>query len=174
MNAIFSAEDVEHGTQPDCERSPNEGTQHAHVQREQFAFSYLPRKVADIFEETLRCYTADLFNAFALMCRRTVTASQVALHDTDGQHSRDAVEEILRIGQVDDNTAATLEAVLFADEPDIPNIDAAVAGVLLEVLKDVLYQSHVRAARFAAAMKVRRFFAEEHHALTGERRRRGG
>ena len=35
------------------------------------------------------------------------------------------------------------------------------AGVLLELLKDLLYQAYVRKGKLQQAMMVRRFFAEE-------------
>jgi hypothetical protein len=40
-------------------------------------------------------------------------------------------------------------------------IDAFQAGVLLEVLKDLLYQAYVRRGRLQQAMMVRRYFAED-------------
>src|SRR5262245_22151135 len=40
-------------------------------QREKFSFTYLPEEVETLFKEALGCYTANCFNAFASMCRRT-------------------------------------------------------------------------------------------------------
>ena len=142
--------------------------------REHFAFSYLPEDVRLYFDEALQCYSADIFNAFATMCRRTVAASMAALDDARGEQWRSAFDEIARIGQIDEASAATMERVLFGDDSELPLIDAGQAAVLLEIVKDVLYQCHVRAARFRAAMKVRRFFAEEQSGkLTRLRRPRG-
>lgn len=142
--------------------------------REHFAFSYLPEAVRLVFDEALQCYSADIFNAFASMCRRTVGASAAALDDRNRERWHAAFDEIVRIGELDDATSGTLEQLLFSADDDIPTLDAGQAAVLLEIMKDVLYQSHVRAARFRAAMKVRRFFAEEQSSkLTTLRQPRG-
>ncbi|HMB73880.1 MAG TPA: hypothetical protein VKQ06_09935 [Gammaproteobacteria bacterium] len=142
--------------------------------REHFAFSYLPEDVRVYFDEALQCYAADIFNAFAAMCRLTVAASMDALDDRQQTLWRSAFDEIVHIGQIDDATAATMERLLFSGDAVAPLIDAGQAAVLLEIVKDILYQVHVRAARFRAAMKVRRFFAEEQSGkLTTLRRPRG-
>ena len=55
------------------------------------------------------------------------------------------------------------------DEPgrgNLPAIDAIQAGVLLEVLKDLLYQAYVRRGRLQQAMMVRRYFAEDSSNVT--------
>lgn len=149
------------------------------LQREQFPFAWLPEDVRRAFEEALRCYSADLFNAFGLMCRQTATRSTWALQhdpirkDDKAGHWRDAVEEIVRIGDIDSATAQLIDRLLFGEEADIPIVDATLAAVLLEVVKDVLYQNHVRAAKFHAAMRMRRYFAQEHTEPVSLRRARG-
>jgi predicted RNA-binding Zn-ribbon protein involved in translation (DUF1610 family) len=142
--------------------------------KERFPFAYLPDDVRRLFTEALTCYTADVHNAFASMCRRTVAASQYALGDLEQTQWRNAFEDIVRIADIDETTAATLEQVLFDRTPAIPEIDAGQAAVLIEIMKDILYQCHVRAAKFRAAMKMRRYFAEESRSkVTSIRRPRG-
>jgi hypothetical protein len=51
--------------------------------------------------------------------------------------------------------------VLFGDEPEPPTITPDEAAVLVELLKDLFYQSYVRTAKLRAAMRMRRFFASE-------------
>ena len=141
--------------------------------REHFAFTYLPESVAAVFEEALQCYAAEIFNAFASMCRRTAAASIDALDDVQHEIWNAAFEEIVQLGDVDSATTAVMENVLFGQDDTAPWIDAGQAAVLLEIMKDVLYQCHVRGARFRAAMKVRRFLAEEHSVPHSLRRPRG-
>jgi hypothetical protein len=43
----------------------------------------------------------------------------------------------------------------------MPEIGAYEAGVLLELVKDMLYEAYVRKGKLQQAMMVRRFFAEE-------------
>ena len=45
--------------------------------------------------------------------------------------------------------------------PDLPSLDDQQAGVLVEVVKDLLYQVYVRKGRLQQAMMMRRFFADE-------------
>lgn len=172
MNAIFSAGRFGRDAETEYERAANDAGASTRLQRDAFASAYLPRAVSELFDEALRCYSADLFNAFALTCRQTLIASRIASGDADGEHARCAVREIVRLGRVEDEFAASIDRLLFGAEADIPAVDAALAGVLLEVIKDVLYESHIRAARFTAALKVRRFFADAQHE-PHERRRRG-
>ena len=141
---------------------------------EQFPFNYLPEQVRATFEEALQCYSADLFNAFGLMCRHIVAVSEEPHDDSNREKMHAAVSEIMAIGEVDESAVQTIQQWLFGEESEISSIDPSTAAILLEVMKDVLYQRHVRGARFRAAMRVRRFFAEEHTTkLTTLRRQRG-
>ena len=60
--------------------------------------------------------------------------------------------------------------VLFDfDEPgrgNLPVLENFGAGVLLEVLKDLLYQAYVRRGRLQQSMMVRRYFAEDSSNVT--------
>jgi len=128
---------------------------------QRFPYSYLPPAVERMFREALKCYSADCFNAFASMCRRTV---QTAVADT-GSNARlqwfELYKEVVRIGGVDEPTAQILETVLFGTDGPVPEIGADHAAVLIEMIKDMAYQSYVRTAKLRAAMKMRRYFAEE-------------
>ncbi len=111
--------------------------------RERFQYAYLPDTVEQLLRETLDCYSLGALNAFATMCRRT---TQTALRTLDGAAKsrwQDTLQEVLRVCDVDRVTTDT------------------VAAVLVEVLKDLFYQSYVRAAKLRAALRVRRFFAGE-------------
>ncbi len=131
--------------------------------KERFAFSYLPKDTEILFREALSCYSSNNFNAFASMCRRSATSAYVALGE--GGRLR-AFEEIViaqDIAGIDDDTFAPIKTVLFdADtEDDLPMLTHAQAGILLEVLKDMLYQCFVRRGKLTRALKVRRFFVQE-------------
>jgi hypothetical protein len=55
--------------------------------------------------------------------------------------------------------------VLFGSDadawPSMPDIGDYEAGVLLELMKDVLYEIYVRKGKLQQSMMVRRFFSEE-------------
>ena len=133
--------------------------------REKFNFTYLPEESEKLFREALGCYSAGHFNAFASMCRRT---AQTVFHDL-GDNGRlrifEQVREARELAEIDQDTFAIVKKVLFGADtdpsPQLPELGASEAGVLLELVKDMLYEAYVRKGKLQQAMMVRRFFAEE-------------
>jgi hypothetical protein len=131
--------------------------------KERFPFSYLPKHTEVMFREALVCYSNNSFNAFASMCRRAAKSSYAALGE--GGKLR-AFEEVLvaqDIAGIDDETFAPIKSVLFGtgQQEDLPLLNRAQAGILLEVLKDMFYQCFVRHGKLTRAIKVRQFFVSE-------------
>jgi hypothetical protein len=85
---------------------------------------------------------------------------------------QEAVAEVLRIGEVDAAMAQTIDTVLFAEHGEPPTIGADEAAILIEIVKDLFYQSYVRTAKLRAALKMRRFFASESKVTPIDRGRR--
>jgi len=133
--------------------------------REKFNFTYLPEDCEKVFREALGCYSSGHFNAFASMCRRT---AQAMIHDL-GENGRmrifNQLAEAREMAEIDAETFGVVKKVLFGSDadawPSMPEIGAYEAGVLLELVKDMLYQAYVRKGKLQQAMMVRRFFAEE-------------
>jgi hypothetical protein len=130
--------------------------------QQRFPYSYLPPAVERIFNEALQCYAADCHNAFASMCRRTIQTAVVDLGANARLQWFELYKEVVTIAEVDEATAQALETVLFSTDGPVPEIGADHAAVLVEMIKDMVYQSYVRTAKLRAAMKMRRYFAEEH------------
>lgn len=69
------------------------------------------------------------------------------------------------MAELDGETFAVIKRVLFDNDQDpgstLPTLDPYQAGLLLEVMKDLLHQSYVRKGRFQQAMMVRRYFLSE-------------
>jgi hypothetical protein len=69
------------------------------------------------------------------------------------------------MAQVHAGSFALIKRVIFGTDadapPSMPALDDDQAGLLLEVMKDLLYQSYVRKGRLQQAMVVRRFFSDE-------------
>jgi hypothetical protein len=69
------------------------------------------------------------------------------------------------MADIDEDTFALVTRIIFGggSQPllDLPVINTYQAAVLLEVMKDFLYQAYVRKGRLQQAMKVRRFFVQE-------------
>jgi hypothetical protein len=133
--------------------------------REKFNFTYLPEDVEPLFREALGCYSAGYFNAFASMCRRTAQTVYRDLGENGRLRLFEQVREARELAEVDLQTFAAIKKVLFGSEsdpaPGLPELAAAEAGILLELLKDMLYEAYVRKGKLQQAMMVRRFFAEE-------------
>ncbi len=131
--------------------------------KERFPFSYLPRHTEVLFREALSCYSHNLFNAFASMCRRTAVSAFETLGKDGKLKAFDEVMEAQRIAEIDDDSFEPIKKVLFAasSEEELPSLNRAQAGVLLEVMKDMFYQCFVRRGKLTRAIKVRRFFVQE-------------
>lgn len=133
--------------------------------KEKFNFGYLPEDAEALFREALGCFTAGCYNAFASMCRRTAQAVFSDLGDNGKLRMFDQLNDVREMAELDQDTFNVIRKVLFGTDaeprPNIPAVDAYVSGVLLEVVKDLLYQSYVRKGRLQQAMTVRRYFADE-------------
>ncbi len=134
--------------------------------KERFAFSYLPKHTEVLFREALACYSANSFNAFASMCRRSAMSAFAELGEGGKLRAFEEVMIAQDIAGIDDNTFGPIKGVLFdsGKEEDLPLLNHAQAGILLEVLKDMFYQCFVRRGKLTRAIKVRRFFVQEGNA----------
>jgi len=131
--------------------------------KEKFSFSYLPKHTEVLFREALSCYSNNNFNAFASMCRRASTSAFDALGEGGKLRAFEEVMVAQDIAGIDDESFAPIKSVLFGSgqHEDLPLLNRAQAGILLEVLKDMFYQCFVRHGKLARAIKVRRFFVSE-------------
>ncbi len=128
--------------------------------RERFQYSYLPEKVERLLRESLECYTAGCYDAFASMCRRTMLAALATADTNAPRRWQELVRDVLLMGEIDAASARTIEGVLFgAGEP--PEVTPDQSAILIEVVKDLFFQNYVRTAKLRAALKMRRFFAGE-------------
>ncbi len=132
--------------------------------RENFPLTYLPEESEILFKEALNCYAASCFNAFGSMTRRTAQS----LFRELGEHGKleifDTLEQIRSLVELDDETFGAIRTILFGSDNDPwqqqPHIDAERAGILLEVMRDLLYQTFVRKARLVQAMTFRKFVVQ--------------
>ena len=131
--------------------------------KERFSFSYLPKHTEVLFREALSCYSNNNFNAFASMCRRASISAFDALGEGGKLRAFEEVMVAQDISGIDDDSFAPIKSVLFGSgqHEDLPLLNRAQAGILLEVLKDMFYQCFVRHGKLAKAIKVRRFFVSE-------------
>ena len=143
------------------------GNQFSEVERprEKFSYTYLPEEVDVLFRETLSCYSNASYNAFASMCRRTMQAAFAELGETGKLRVFDQLNDVRVMADLDAATFIDMKRVIFGSDndpyPDLPTLDDQQAGMLVEIVKDLLYQVYVRKGRLQQAMMMRRFFADE-------------
>jgi len=133
---------------------------------EKFAYTYLSEECEALFREALTCYTHGAFNAFASLCRRVAQAAFRDLGEAGKLKIYDQLTEIRDMAELDHDTFNLLKKIVFGNDadpyPHMPLLDARYAAVLLETMKDLLYQAYVRRGKLQQAMMVRRFFVDEH------------
>lgn len=131
--------------------------------KERFQYSYLPKHTEVLFREALACYSNNNFNAFASMCRRAASSSFTAMGESGKLRAFDEVMVAQDIAEISDDNFEPIKQIIFdsSQEDDLPLLNRAQAGVLLEVLKDMFYQCFVRRGKLSRAIKVRRFFVQE-------------
>jgi hypothetical protein len=133
--------------------------------REKFNLTHLPEEAETLFREALACFSTGCYIAFAAMCRRTAQSVFTDLGENGKLELYDQLNDVRRLAEIEDRTFAVVKQVIFGSDgdpkPNLPRLDNYQAGVLLEVMKDLLYQAYVRRGRLQQAMMVRRYFAEE-------------
>jgi len=133
--------------------------------REKFNFTYLPEASEKLFREALACYSGGQFNAFASMCRRTTQALIRDLGENGRLRIFNQLAEAREMAEIDAETFATVKKIMFGSDadawPSTPEIGAYEAAVLLELVKDVLYEAYVRKGKLQQSMMMRRHFAED-------------
>jgi hypothetical protein len=102
------------------------------------------------------------------MCRRTAGVAFANLGHSTKLRLFDSLSDVREMAEIDEETFALVMRVIFAGHADpqldLPLVNTYQAAVLLEVMKDFLYQAYVRKGRLQHAMKVRKFFVDEHAA----------
>jgi hypothetical protein len=133
--------------------------------REKFTFTHLPAQVEQLFRESLLCYSSGAYNAFASMCRRTARAVFTDLGEAGKLRMFDQLNDVRTLVGIDPTTFQLLKAVIFGtpadSRPEPPPLDASNSAVVLEVMKDLLYEAYVRRGRLQQALLMRKFLADE-------------
>ena len=125
-----------------------------------YDYSYLPESVAEDFKEALTCFSNSCYNAFGAMCRRCVQSISTELGAKGKDKVQKQLEELKHIVPIDDNTYEILEQTIIAGHdgahPHLPKLSPERAKILLELIKDVLYQLFVRKAKIQETTELRK------------------
>ena len=125
--------------------------------------SYLPAAVKKPYVDALGCYQHELLQPFAIMCKQTMQAIIKDLGDGGKMRVFNHMEELRNIFDIEARTFDTISDTLFDNKHSLvskPVFGRTDAAVLLEAIKDLLYQLYVREARLQRAIGMRRFFAQ--------------
>jgi uncharacterized protein DUF4145 len=127
---------------------------------EPFEIQYLAGAVLADFNEALVCYANSCWNAFAAMCRRCIQ-SVCESFGADGSTKVQAqLKDLADMGVADQETFAQLHQIMLIGHdgahPHLPALSPARAAVLLQLMKDVLYQLYVRPAKIREANELRK------------------
>ena len=132
---------------------------------ERFNFAHLPENVAAAFQDTLGCHKNGLMHAYLAMCRLTMQAVFDDLGDGARLRIFDQVDEIIELAEADERVARIVRRTLFdSDGKELQfrsDIDRETTGILLEIMKEILYQTYTRKALLQQKLKMRRFFASQ-------------
>lgn len=127
---------------------------------ETFEYQYLPTLVAEDFKEALTCYSNSCYNAFAAMCRRCLQSAFTELGATGKDKVLQQLKEMQETTSLDDDTFAMLQQIVVSGHdgahPHLPKLSPERAAILLELMKDVLYQLFIRKSKIQEAIALRK------------------
>lgn len=128
--------------------------------KETFELGYLPNEVANDFRESLTCYSSGCFNAFAAMSRRCVQSISAELGAKGKDKVLNQLQDLKEMAEIDEETFGVLKQIIIdghdGAHPHLPTVNGERAAVLLELMKDVLYQIYVRRGKLQEAMQMRK------------------
>jgi hypothetical protein len=128
--------------------------------RVNFEYEYVESPVKEDLKEALLCYSNKAYNAFAAMCRRTVQSAAASLGSAGNDKVQRQLLDLKEMAAIDDETFNVLKQIMIdghdGAHPHLPSLSSQRADVLLELIKDVIYQLFVRKAKIAKAAELRR------------------
>jgi len=126
---------------------------------ETFDFEYLSGDVKEDFQEALKCYSNNCYNAFAAMCRRTIQSLAKELGAEGKDKISNQLKNLKMIIEIDEETFKILEQIAVAGHdgahPHLPKLSSERATILLELMKDVLYQLYIRKIKIKDSINLR-------------------
>jgi len=127
--------------------------------KEDFEFSYIPEPVRQDFKEALDCYSIGAYNGFAAMCRRTIQASATIIGAKGKDKVSQQLNDLKEMSDIEEDDFEVLKQIMLdghdGAHPHLPSITIERANILLELIKDIMYQLFVRKAKLAQANKLR-------------------
>ena len=128
--------------------------------REHFELNYLPNQVKEDFNEALICFSNSCFNAFASMCRRSIQSAFQEIGAKGKDKVTQQLEDVKETASMENETYEIIKQIIISGHdgahPHLPKLSYERAFILLELMKDVLYQLFVRKAKIKEAIDSRK------------------
>lgn len=128
--------------------------------KESFELKYLPEDLREDFNEALICFSNSCYNAFASMCRRTIQSAFQELGAKGKDKVMQQLDDIKETTSMEDETYEIINQIVISGHdgahPHLPKLSPERASILLELMKDVLYQLFVRKAKIQEAIESRK------------------
>ena len=125
-----------------------------------FEFEYLPEPIKSDFKEALSCYSIGALNGFASMCRRTIQSSASEIGAKGKDKVQKQITDMKEMTEIDDETFEILKQIILdghdGAHPHLPSLSQDRADILLELIKDVIYQLYVRKGKLKKASELRK------------------
>lgn len=139
-----------------------------HIEKPEIPFDYtfVPKTVGADFKEALKCYQIGALNAFGSMCRRTIQSMAMLSGGTDSNKVQNQIKDMKSMSDdIDDETFEILQQIILdghdGAHPHLPELSPDRAEILLELMKDVMYQLYVRKGKMNQAAALRKQKIEE-------------
>lgn len=127
---------------------------------EVFEFEFLPERIKQDFAEALQCYSIKAYNAFAAMCRRSIQSAASELGTKGNDKVLRQIQDMKEMAEIDDETYDILKQIIIdghdGSHPHLPQLSAPRAEILLELIKDIMYQLFVRKGKLSKAAELRK------------------
>lgn len=128
--------------------------------KEDFEFKYIPEPVRKDFKEALDCYSIGAYNGFAAMCRRTIQSSATIIGAKGKDKVLKQLIDLKEMAEIEDEDFEMIKQIILdghdGAHPHLPSITIERASILLDLIKDVMYQLFVRKGKLAEAGKLRK------------------
>lgn len=128
--------------------------------REPFDFDHVPPKVKKEISEGLDCLSVGAYNGFAGLCRRTIQAICTIMGAESSTKVQAQIEEMANAAGLDDETERIAIEIMLAghdgSHPHLPDVNSDRAAILLELVRDIVYQMFTRPGRIRQSAELRK------------------
>ncbi len=128
--------------------------------KEPFEYEHVLPSVAKELSEALDCLSVSSYNGFSALCRRTIQAICTHLGAESSTKIRTQIEEMAREASLDDETKRLALEIMMAghdgSHPHLPDVSQERAAILLELVRDIVYQLFTRPGRIRQSSELRK------------------